>query len=174
MVDPSERAQEIPGYLLHEKVGSGGMASVYRATQLSLNRIVAVKVLSPRLSKNPHYVERFLREARSVAKLSHPNLVAGIDVGESNGLYFFAMEFVEGKSLRKILEERGRLEETEALRMALQVAQALDHAHRHKIVHGDVKPANIMVMPDGMARLCDLGLAREEETKASATLWWRR
>jgi len=135
------------------------MGTVYRATQLSLDRTVAVKVLSPRFSQDPRYVEKFLREARAVARLQHPNLVAGIDVGESRGTYFFVMDFVEGKTLRRLLEE-GRPSEPETLRIALHVACGLEHAHRHKIVHGDVKPGNIMIMEDGLARLCDLGLAR--------------
>lgn len=156
---------EIPGYRLEQRIGAGGMGVVFRATQLSISRPVAVKILAPRLAKDPAYVDRFIREARAVAKLSHPNLVSGIDVGEARGLYYFAMEYVEGRTLRKILEERRRLDEPEALKTALQVAKALDHAHRNKIVHGDVKPSNIMIQPDGTAKLCDLGLAREEEKK---------
>ncbi|MBI2899544.1 MAG: serine/threonine protein kinase [Planctomycetes bacterium] len=152
---------EIPGYRLHQRIGSGGMGAVWRATQISLNRTVAIKILAPRLAKDPAYVDRFLKEARAVARLQHPNLVSGIDAGEAKGVYYLVMEYVEGRTLWRILEGLGRFEEPEALRIALQVAQGLDHAHRHKIVHGDVKPGNVMVMPDGLARLCDLGLARE-------------
>jgi eukaryotic-like serine/threonine-protein kinase len=152
----------IPGYVLEEWLGEGTMGAVYRAKQISLDRTVAVKVLTPHLAKNERYLKRFQREARAVAKLNHPNVVSGIDVGESKGCRFFVMEYVEGPTLLQLLEKEGRLESMAATRIVLQVARALDHAYKAGLVHRDVKPANIIVMTKGsVAKLCDLGLAKD-------------
>jgi serine/threonine protein kinase len=152
----------IPGYVLEEWLGEGTMGAVYRAKQLSLERTVAVKVLTPHLAKNESYLKRFQREARAVAKLNHPNVVSGIDVGESNGCRYFVMEYVEGPTLLQLLEKDGRLDPMTASKIILQIARALDHAHKAGLVHRDVKPANIIVMQkSGTAKLCDLGLAKE-------------
>jgi serine/threonine-protein kinase len=152
----------IPGYVLEEWLGEGSMGAVYRAKQVSLDRTVAVKVLTPHLAKNERYLKRFQREARAVAKLNHPNVVSGIDVGESKGCRFFVMEYVEGPTLLQLLEKDGRLDAMSATRIVLQVARALDHAHKAGLVHRDVKPANIIVTSKGnVAKLCDLGLAKE-------------
>ncbi|MBI4576700.1 MAG: serine/threonine protein kinase [Planctomycetes bacterium] len=152
----------IPGYEVLERIGQGGMGVVYRARQLSMDREVALKVLAPRLAQDPAYVERFLGEARAVARLNHENMVAGIDVGEAGGHYYFAMELVEGRTVARAIEEEGRLAPAEAARIALQVARALEHAAHHAVVHRDVKPQNIIVTPQGVAKLMDLGLARVE------------
>jgi len=152
----------IPGYVLEEWLGEGTMGAVYRANQVSLQRTVAVKVLTPHLAKNERYLKRFQREARAVAKLNHPNVVSGIDVGESQGCRYFVMEYVEGPTLLQLLEEHGRLDAMTATRIIHQIAKALDHAHRTGLVHRDVKPANIIVTAKGhVAKLCDLGLAKE-------------
>ena len=152
----------IPGYVLEEWLGEGTMGAVYKAKQISLDRTVAVKVLTPYLAKNERYLKRFQREARAVAKLNHPNVVSGIDVGESKGCRFFVMEYVEGPTLLQMLEQEGRLDAMSATRIILQVAKALDHAHKAGLVHRDVKPANIIVTTKGnVAKLCDLGLAKE-------------
>jgi serine/threonine protein kinase len=152
----------IPGYVLEEWLGEGTMGAVFRAKQVSLDRTVAVKVLTPHLAKNDRYLKRFQREARAVAKLNHPNVVSGIDVGESRGCRFFVMEYVEGPTLLQLLEKGGRLDAMSASRIILQVARALDHAHKAGLVHRDVKPANIIVTSKGgIAKLCDLGLAKE-------------
>jgi serine/threonine protein kinase len=140
------------------------MGAVYRANQISLERTVAVKVLTPHLAKNENYLKRFQREARAVAKLNHPNVVSGIDVGESKGCRFFVMEYVEGPTLLQLLEKDGRLDAMSATRIILQIARALDHAHKAGLVHRDVKPANIIVTTkhnQSVAKLCDLGLAKE-------------
>ena len=152
----------IPGYVLEEWLGEGTMGAVYRAKQISLDRTVAVKVLTPHLAKNESYLKRFQREARAVAKLNHPNVVSGIDVGEARGCRYFVMEYVEGPTLLQLLERDGRIDSMTATQIILQIARALDHAHRAGLVHRDVKPANIIVTTrNSTAKLCDLGLAKE-------------
>jgi eukaryotic-like serine/threonine-protein kinase len=153
-------AISIPGYEIIGKIAEGGMGTVYKARQTSMDRLVGIKILLKRFAEDKEGRERFLREARAVAKLSHPNVVAGIDAGEAHGVYYFVMEFLDGTSMDTVLRERGRLPWLEATRIVLQVAQALDHAHKHGIVHRDVKPGNIMLLHDGKVKLADLGLAR--------------
>ncbi len=152
--------RELAGFELIEKVGQGGMGSVFKARQKELNRAVALKVLSPRLARSSEFVERFLREARAAGRLNHPNIVAAIDVGEDQGFYYFAMEYVEGETLAKLLAREGPLAEERALRIAADVARALDHAQGKGLIHRDIKPDNIMVTPDGRVRVTDFGLAK--------------
>ena len=152
--------RELGGFELLEKLGQGGMGSVFTARQKELDRVVALKVLSPRLARNQEFVQRFLREARSAGRLNHPNIVAAIDVGESEGFYYFAMEYVDGETLADVLAREGRLPEARALAVATDVARALDHAHHKGLIHRDVKPANIMITRDGRVRVTDFGLAR--------------
>ena len=152
----------IEGYRIEKWLGEGTMGAVFRARQVSLDRPVAVKILTPRLAKNPNYLKRFLREARAVARLNHPNVVSGIDVGEANGHHYFVMEFVEGKTLQQVLDESERLDPIKTAKVLLLVAKALDHAHQSGMVHRDVKPANIILAAKtGVPKLCDLGLAKE-------------
>ncbi len=151
----------VAGFELVRKLGQGAMGSVYLARQVTMDRLVALKVLPPRLATDSSYVDRFLREARASAKLSHANVVQGIDAGEESGLYYFAMEYVEGRTCQKIIEEKGPLPEKQAVSIARQVASALEHAHVHGLVHRDVKPDNIMLDETaGTVKLCDLGLAK--------------
>ncbi|MBM4032675.1 MAG: hypothetical protein FJ291_12930 [Planctomycetes bacterium] len=152
--------RELGSFELLEKIGQGGMGSVFKARQKELNRVVALKVLSPRLARSKEFVERFLREARSAGRLSHPNIVAAIDVGESQGFYYFAMEYVDGETVAKLVARQGPLPEERALQIAADVARALDHAHQKGLIHRDIKPDNIMVMPDGRVRVTDFGLAK--------------
>ncbi|KAF0242145.1 MAG: serine/threonine protein [Planctomycetota bacterium] len=152
----------IPGYELLKKIGQGGMGAVFQARQLSMDRIVALKVLPPKLAKDAQFRERFMREARAVAKLNHENIIQGIDVGTANGLYFFVMEFVDGQPISKRLVDGQPLPEKEAIAICGQIARALEHAWRHKLVHRDVKPENIMTTGEGVAKLCDLGLAKQD------------
>lgn len=152
--------RELGGFELIEKIGQGGMGSVFKARQKELGRVVAVKVLSPRLARSGEFVERFLREARSAGRLSHPNIVAAIDVGESQGFYYFAMEYVEGETLARLVAREGPLAEERALRIAADVARALDHAHQKGLIHRDIKPDNVIVTPDGRVRVTDFGLAK--------------
>jgi len=161
------KISRIGGFELISELGKGAMGSVYRARQVSMDRIVAVKILSKEMAENEEFVHRFLREARAAAKLSHRNIVNGIEVGEENGVYFFAMEFVEGPDLDLILEKKNKLGIKLALKIGTQIAQALAHAHNHKIVHRDVKPANILLARDRIAKLADLGLAKSLEEGAT-------
>jgi eukaryotic-like serine/threonine-protein kinase len=148
------------GYELISQLGRGGMGAVYKARQTSLDRLVALKILTPSLARNADFIKRFLREARSAGKLNHPNIVTGIDVGEADGYFYFAMEFVDGESLGARLKRDGKLPPLEAVTLVRQVAEGLKHAHEHEMIHRDVKPDNIMVDSRGIAKLCDLGLAR--------------
>jgi serine/threonine-protein kinase len=154
-------AQQVPGFLLQDKVGQGAMGIVYRALQVSMNRIVAVKVLHSKLSANADLLEALTREAHLAAKLSHNNIVQAIDVGSAGPLHYLVMEFVEGKSLKKDIDAGKVFTEKEGVEIILQMAQALQHAHRRGLVHRDVKPANIMITTEGIAKLADLGMARQ-------------
>ena len=160
----------IPGYELISRIGQGAMGTVYKAKQVSMDRVVAIKVLSPRYSKDRTFVERFLREARAVAKLNHENIITGIDVGEANGHHYFVMEFVDGAPVTSLMKRDGRLDEQRCLRIGLQVARALSHAHKNGIVHRDIKPENIMLTATGGAKLCDLGLAKQTKGDADVTM----
>ena len=157
------------------------MAVVYKGTQLSLNRTVAIKVLPKRLSEDPEYVERFYKEGQAAGKLNHNNIVQAIDVGEAGGYHYFVMEYVEGKTISDELAAGKVFGEKEALEIIIQVAQALEHAHAHGLVHRDVKPKNIMITKEGVVKLADMGLAREttdieaaqsEEGKAYGTPYY--
>ena len=154
-------ANQIPGYKVLGKLGSGAMAVVYKAKQLSLDRVVAVKVLPKKFVQKSDYVERFYKEGRIAAKLNHNNIVQAIDVGEVSGLYYFVMEFVEGKTLYDDLSKGKIFDESEALDIIIQLANALGHAHTQGLIHRDVKPKNIMINRDGVVKLADMGLARE-------------
>jgi len=145
------------------------MGAVFKAHQLSLNRSVAVKILAPRLAGNARYLRRFQREARAVATLNHPHVVSGSDVGEAQGFHYFVMEFVEGPTLLDLVEQSGALEPMAATRIVLQVARALEHAARNNMVHRDVKPANVIITKSGIAKLCDLGLAKEMDESGGET-----
>ncbi len=147
-------------YELEELVGTGGMSSVYRAHDRLLERDVALKVLHPQFTADTDYVERFRREARSVARLSHPNIVTVIDRGEQDGRQFIVFEYVRGENLKTLLQRVGPLPEEEAVRLALQIARALGFAHDNGLVHRDVKPQNVLLNGDGQAKVTDFGIAR--------------
>jgi serine/threonine-protein kinase len=155
--------EQIAGYRLLERLGGGAMGTVFKARQLSLDRDVAIKVLSPELAGDPEYVERFLREAKAVARLNHSNIISGIDVGDADGVKYLVMEFVDGSSVASLLRRGGAMDEERALLVVQQVARALDHAYRHGLVHRDLKPENVLITRDGVAKLCDLGLAKLED-----------
>ena len=154
-------AQQIPGYKILGKLGAGAMAIVYKARQLSLNRMVAIKVLPKRFSENPEYVERFYKEGQAAGRLNHPNIVQAIDVGEAGGYHYFVMEYVEGKTIADDLSAGRIFTESDALDLIIQVAHALAHAHACSLIHRDVKPKNIMISNSGAIKLADMGLARE-------------
>ena len=158
----------IGGYEIIAKLGQGGMGAVFKATQLSVARTVALKVLPPRLAQNKEFVTRFFREARSAAKLNHPNVVQAIDAGQADDYYYFAMEFIEGQSIEDVLKTGRTVPEREALETVRDIGLALDFAHEAGIIHRDIKPGNILLTPDGTAKLADLGLARETAGQSSS------
>ena len=153
-------AEQIPGYKVLGKLGAGAMAVVYKATQLSLNRTVAIKILPKRFSEKPDYVKRFYKEGQAAAKLNHNNIVAAFDVGEAGGYHYFVMEYVEGKTLYEDLAKNKVFDEADAIDIVAQVARALAHAHARGLIHRDVKPKNIMINSAGVVKLADMGLAR--------------
>ena len=156
------------GFELLEKIAEGGMGAVYRARQLSLNRVVAVKILTQNLAADVEYVGSFQREAQSAARLHHPNLISVFSAGEHEGLQFYAMEYVRGLTLYKWVQSQGALSERVAVEIGICVASALKHAwDKEKLVHGDVKPENVMVDTEGNVKLCDLGLAKRHGDAAS-------
>ncbi|MFC1707488.1 serine/threonine-protein kinase, partial [Planctomycetota bacterium] len=159
----------IHGYKLLERRGRGGMGVVYRAVQKSLKREVAVKILAPRFAAHARFLRRFFREAKLAGGLNHRNIVSAIDFGESNGLFYYAMEYVDGWSVAEMLREDGPLDTDEALDVTLQMAKALDHAAEQHVVHRDIKPENILVTPDGVAKLTDLGLSKQLTSDCSIT-----
>ncbi|MFA5293651.1 MAG: serine/threonine-protein kinase [Phycisphaerae bacterium] len=174
-------AEQIPGYKILGKLGAGAMAIVYKAKQLSLDRIVAIKILPRRFSENPDYVQRFYKEGKAAAKLNHNNIVGAYDVGEAGGYHYFVMEYVEGKTLYEDLSKGKIFSEEEAIVITKQVASALAHAHSKGLIHRDVKPKNVMINSAGTVKLADLGLARDaadiemaksEEGKAFGTPYY--
>ncbi len=167
-IEEAQTDRQIPGYKISSKLGSGAMATVFKAKQLSLDRMVAIKVLPRRLSDNAEYVERFYREGKAAAKLNHPNIVQAFDVGEAGGWHYFVMEYVEGHTLYDELVTGKVFCEPEALQIIIQIARALEHAHSMGLIHRDVKPKNIMITKDGTAKLADMGLAREASDVALA------
>ena len=163
-------AQVIAGFEILEKVGQGGMGAVFRARQLSMDRIVALKILPPKLAQDPTFKTRFLNEARVCAKLSHLNIINGIDCGEGNGYTYFAMEYVDGRTIKQVMKEKGKIAPMAALKIIRQMVEALAYARSQGLVHRDVKPDNIMVTSAGVAKLCDLGLAKHVEGNEDASL----
>jgi serine/threonine-protein kinase len=157
-----EGQEQIAGYRLIELLGEGAMGSVYKARQLSLDRDVAIKVLPPELSKNETYVQRFMTEAKAVARLNHTNIISGIDVGDAGGIKYLVMEYADGSTVALLVRRGGAMDEERSLLIAQQMARALDHAHKNGLVHRDIKPDNVIITRDGVAKLCDLGLARLE------------
>ena len=149
------------GYRIEAVVGRGGMGVVYRATDLSLARPVALKLIAPEFSQDPGFRERFLREPRLAASLDHPGLVPIYEAGEREGQLYLAMRWVEGSDLRQMLQRGGRLSPEVTVNVLTQIAAALDATHRRGVVHRDVKPANILVDDDGHAYLGDFGVSGE-------------
>lgn len=162
-------APVVPGYEILDRVGQGGAATVYRARQMRGGRIVALKVLLPWAAKNPGFVQRFQSEARTASRLVHPNLVRAYDSGQIAGTYYFAMEFVEGRTAYELVREKGPFPERQALNIVLQAARALDYLQNKNLIHRDVKPENIMVTSDGTAKLCDFGILLSVESDEAPT-----
>lgn len=147
-------------YEIISLIGSGGMAYVYNARDTRLNRLVAIKVLKEEYSSDKNFVVKFRGEAQSVAGLSHPNVVNVFDVGEENGLYYIVMELVEGMTLKKFIERKGKLEVKEAIGIAVQIAQGMEAAHVNHIIHRDIKPQNIIISKEGKVKVTDFGIAK--------------
>lgn len=168
MIEAAKSGQKIPGYKVLEKLGAGAMATVFKARQLSLDRLVAIKVLPRKFSQNPQFIERFYAEGRSAAQLNHPNIVQAYDVGKSGEYHYFVMEFVDGRTVYDDIAKHKKLSEKEAIDIIMQIADALQHAHERGLIHRDVKPKNIMITKEGVAKLADMGLARAQNDKEMA------
>jgi serine/threonine protein kinase len=152
-------------YELLELIGRGGMSTVWKAHDRLLDRTVAIKVLHEQFTQDEEYVERFRREARSVAQLSHPNIVTVIDRGEDQGRQYIVFECVEGENLKQLIERTGPLPVRDALLLALQMARALGFAHDRGLIHRDVKPQNVLLNEDGQAKMTDFGIARSVDVE---------
>jgi len=151
----------IPGYTFQKRLGQGGMGEVFLAKQESLDRLVAIKLLPPDLAKDKVYVESFMKEARSAGKVTHENIMGAVDVGESLGRYYFVMEYVQGETVFRLIRQQKTVPEAKALDIARQVARGLRHAQQNGLIHRDIKPQNILITPEGQAKICDFGLATE-------------
>ena len=168
ILDAEKSGQKIPGYKILGKLGAGAMATVYKAKQISLDRLVAIKVLPPKYAGNPQFIERFYAEGRAAAQLNHPNIVQAFDVGRAGDLYYFVMEYVDGRTVYDDIARHKRYNEGEALDIVIQIAEALEHAHARGLIHRDVKPKNIMITKENVAKLADMGLARAISDKEAA------
>lgn len=160
-------------YEIIEQIGTGGMSDVYKAKCHKLNRFVAIKVMKSEFSEDKTFVSKFRAEAQSVAGFTHPNIVNVYDVGDENGIYYIVMELVEGITLKKYIEKRGRIPFKEAVSIAIQVANGLDAAHKHNIVHRDIKPQNIIISKEGKVKVTDFGIAKVASSstiKSSSTM----
>ncbi len=148
-------------YEIIRSIGEGGMANVYLANDIILNRLVAVKILRGDLAKDEKFVKRFQREAIAASSLNHPNIVEVYDVGEDDGKYFIVMEYVEGKTLKSLIKKRGALTLPEVVDIMLQLTSAIAHAHESYIIHRDIKPQNVIIMEDGRVKVMDFGIAAQ-------------
>ena len=167
-LDEQKAGRQIPGYQILSKLGAGAMATVYKARQLSLDRIVAIKVLPQKHSNDPNFIQRFHDEGKAAAKLNHPNIVGAYDVGQAGNFHYFVMEFVDGRTVYDDIAKHGAYSEADALEIAIQVAKALSHAHAAGFIHRDVKPKNIIITSDGTVKLADMGLARAVSDREAA------
>ena len=156
---PLGAGAKLSGYEVLEYIGRGGMGFVYRAKQAGLDRVVALKVLAPRLAASPEFAARFNREAKALAALSHPNIVQIHDYGQEGELYFLVMEYVDGTSLRRVLSTQ-RISPETALRYVPQICDALEYAHSQGVIHRDIKPENILIDKRGNLKIADFGLAK--------------
>ena len=163
---PNLAGRKLGHFELIEAVGAGGMAAVLRARDLELGRVVALKILPPESAKDPETVSRFKQEARAAAKLDHENVARVYFCGEDQGLHFIAFEFVEGITLRQMIDRRGQLPAGECVRYMIQVAAGLHHAAERGVVHRDIKPSNLIITPDGRAKIVDMGLARSLDAQS--------
>ncbi|MDP6546301.1 MAG: serine/threonine-protein kinase [Phycisphaerae bacterium] len=157
----------IGDYHVLDVIGAGGMGQVYKARHRIMKRLVAIKIMHTARASNPKLVQRFYREVEAVARLSHPNIVTAYDAGETPGGLYLAMEYVDGVDLSVILRSVGSLGINQGLNVTLQVARGLAYAHRHKVIHRDIKPGNLLLGRDGTVKILDMGLARFTEDEAA-------
>ena len=167
---PTPEGFELGHFVLQERIGIGGMGAVFRAMDTRLQRIVALKVLGPAQSRDESSVRRFQNEASAAARLDHENIARVFYIGEDQGLYYIAFEYITGTNLRDLIREKGPLPPMDAVNVTLQIASALNHTHAAGVVHRDIKPSNIIIMPNGRAKLVDLGLARKQNSDSVADL----
>ncbi|UCE49098.1 MAG: serine/threonine protein kinase [Phycisphaerales bacterium] len=166
--EPELLAEKFPQLEIIELLGHGGMGAVYKARQKQLDRFVALKILPPEVGQNPAFAERFTREARSLARLNHPEIVTVYDFGHTeDGLYYFLMEFIDGTDLRRLIQA-GELTSDQALVIVPRICEALHYAHKKGIVHRDIKPENILLDAEGNIKIADFGLARLLDRPTSA------
>lgn len=147
-------------YEILEKIGNGGMATVYKAKCHVLNRYVAIKILKDEFTTDTDFIKKFNTEAQSAASLTHPNIVSIYDVGNEDNLYYIVMELIQGKTLKEIIVEDGILSWKWSVNIAIQIASALEVAHKNNIIHRDIKPHNIIITEDGIAKVTDFGIAK--------------
>jgi len=168
VVDAERSGQKLPGYQVLGKLGAGAMATVFKARQISLDRMVAIKVLPRKFSTNRQFIERFYAEGRAAAQMNHANIVQAFDVAKAGEFYYFVMEYVEGETVHDAIVRDKRYGEMEAIDVTIMMADALLHAHEKGLIHRDVKPKNIIITSNGVAKLADLGLARAIDDKDAA------
>lgn len=156
-------------YEIEEKVGEGGMGIVFRARQRSMDRLVALKVLSPHHASRQHFIDQFIEEARAVGSLSHPNLIQVHEVGTENDVHYFSMEFINGPTCANLLKSHGKLDPGTAVEIGRQTAKALEYAHGQNLVHRDIKPDNLMLTPDEVIKVADLGISKTAEELAAGS-----
>jgi serine/threonine protein kinase len=161
--------QSVGHYDLVEKIAEGGMGAIWRGRDRRSGQVVAIKIMTPHMAANPVWLKRFEQEFRAASKLDHPNIVRALDYGDTGSCPYLVMEFVEGESLGQKLERDGRMPESEAIKVIAHVARGLRRAHKQGLVHRDVKPDNILIRTDGVAKLADLGLVKESETDLNLT-----
>lgn len=152
-------------YRILEKIGSGGMADVYKANDEVLNRIVAIKILRPEMAEDPAFLVRFIREASAARKLHHPNVVSIYDVGEAEGLHYIVMEYVDGQTLKELIQQQGPMPVRQSIRIMMQLCDALIAAHDHCIIHRDIKPQNVLAGKDRVMKITDFGIAVHADRK---------
>lgn len=164
-VEAAKTKQQIPGFQILAKLGAGANATVYKAKQISLDRVVAIKVLPKSSVRDPEYIERFFAEGRAAGRLNHSNIVGALDVGRSGEWAYFVMEYVEGQTVYDELMENIRYDEEDAVKIMVGVADGLEHAHKAGLIHRDIKPQNIVLTKEGVPKIADMGLAREMPTE---------
>ena len=161
------RSLVLGNYLILDQLGQGGMGLVLKAEHRRMKRLVALKVLSPKVTRTPEAVRRFQREAEAAARLTHPNIVIAHDADEASGTHFLVMEYVEGTDLSSLVTKRGPLPLDQALDCILQAARGLEYAHQHGVVHRDIKPSNLLLDRQGTIKILDMGLRGSTRRAAS-------